>query len=724
MLALDIVWVDLDTNSDTTQRVNETIMEIRNRQKLRSRKEDSFVTYRDGVRYVGKFVPLVSHHTMLTLPQTENPIKLKLPKSCAIEDLQWDNSTIIGASPALNANQVEIRVHASAINFKDILNIIKPTLEFASASTIGADISGEVIGVGSAVRGLRIGANVLAMNMEPAPLPNVVIINASHVVQLPPRMTHIEGATLPTAFYTAYHCLVTVGNLSRGEWVLIHTASGSVGLVAIQIAREIGANIICTAGSRRKRAYLTHVIGLTNVTSSRDISSFLEGVRSATGNAGVHVVLNSLTSKGWKEASMSMTRIGGRFIEMSKLNIWSQIEVDQLRPDVKYLIVDLSVCDDSLISALKHLQRAAHIGKVEKTKDIFNQHSTYLVTGGCGGLGIELTKFMLLNGAKHIVLVSRRHEGKEAVLSKLDNRDAYVRYAKDELNGVIVEYGDISTQAGVNEILEKIYCLNMPPLRGVFHLAGVLADATIPNMTMEKLETVWAGKVAGAFTLHAATSRLNLEHFVLFSSANWILGGPGQANYSAANAALASLADFRHRLGLKAISIAWGRWGEIGMVRDLKRTVLGLKPFSTVSGINTMEHILRNSVMLGSNVMAAELSGDVKTSWLGHYVETVARVAAADLKVTDRQDRSELLPGNLKETVFKLVAKMLRISDPNKLNGAVLRDIGMDSLMRIELKNRLHRLYNVVVEVVDDLWCRLRPKLRSPLNSGLNFCSN
>lgn len=106
MLALDIVWVDLDTNSDTTQRVNETIMEIRNRQKLRSRKEDSFVTYRDGVRYVGKFVPLVSHHTMLTLPQTENPIKLKLPKSCAIEDLQWDNSTIIGASPALNANQV------------------------------------------------------------------------------------------------------------------------------------------------------------------------------------------------------------------------------------------------------------------------------------------------------------------------------------------------------------------------------------------------------------------------------------------------------------------------------------------------------------------------------------------------------------------------------------------------------------------------------------------
>lgn len=353
----------------------------------------------------------------------------------------------------------------------------------------------------------------------------------------------------------------------------------------------------------------------------------------------------------------------------------------------------------TVISALKHLQRAAHIGKVEKTKDIFNQHSTYLVTGGCGGLGIELTKFMLLNGAKHIVLVSRRHEGKEAVLSKLDNRDAYVRYAKDELNGVIVEYGDISTQAGVNEILEKIYCLNMPPLRGVFHLAGVLADATIPNMTMEKLETVWAGKVAGAFTLHAATSRLNLEHFVLFSSANWILGGPGQANYSAANAALASLADFRHRLGLKAISIAWGRWGEIGMVRDLKRTVLGLKPFSTVSGINTMEHILRNSVMLGSNVMAAELSGDVKTSWLGHYVETVARVAAADLKVTDRQDRSELLPGNLKETVFKLVAKMLRISDPNKLNGAVLRDIGMDSLMRIELKNRLHRLYNVVVEV-------------------------
>ncbi|XP_035716541.1 highly reducing polyketide synthase gloL-like [Folsomia candida] len=354
MLELDMVWIDLDIDEDAEQRVNEIIMEIRNKQKLRRRSEEPFVAYRGGVRHVGKFVPFVSPFATIPLRQTENPVKLRLPKSCALEDLQWDYSTSIRPAHSLPQDHIQIRVHASGLNFRDILSIRKPTLEFAPASAIGSDICGEVIAVGSAVRNICVGANVLAMSLEALPLPNVVQINASHVALLPQNLTHVEGATLPTAFYTVYHSLVTVGNLSRGEWVLIHTASGGVGLVAIQVAREIGAKIVCTAGSRRKRAYLTDVLGLKNVTSSRDISRFLAGVKSATGNAGVHLVLNSLTSKGWKEASIYVTRTGGRFIEMSKLNVWSHAEVDQIRPDVRYSIVDLSSRDDDRTVYLAH----------------------------------------------------------------------------------------------------------------------------------------------------------------------------------------------------------------------------------------------------------------------------------------------------------------------------------------------------------------------------------
>ncbi|XP_021959004.1 phenolphthiocerol synthesis polyketide synthase type I Pks15/1 [Folsomia candida] len=731
MLELDIVWIDLDNDEDANQRANEIIMEIKNRQKLRGRSEEPFVAYRGGVRHVGKFAPFVSPFATLPLSQTENPVQLRLPQSCALEDLQWDYSTTLGPEKSFPDDHIQIRVHASGLNFRDILSIRKPTLEFASASAIGSDICGEVIAVGSAVRGICVGANVLAMSLEPLPLPNVVHINASHVALLPQNLTHVEGATLPTAFYTVYHSLVTVGNLSRGEWVLIHTASGGVGLVAIQIAREIGANIVCTAGSRRKRAYLTDILGLKNVTSSRDIPRFLAGVKTATDNAGVHLVLNSLTSKGWKEASISVTKTGGRFIEMSKLNVWTHAEVEQLRPDVKYSIVDLSSRDEertvylahemetwlahgkllpiaysvfepaAIISALGHLQSAAHIGKVviRWTENIFNDRSTYLLTGGCGALGIELAKLMLANGAKHLVLVSRRHDGREAVVSKLKDRDGHSSYADDKLGSVVVEYGDISTRAGVDEILGKISSFGMPSLRGIFHVAGTLSDATIPNMTMEKIDLVWTGKVDGAWALHAATSHLNLEHFVLYSSATWILGCPGQANYSSANAALASLADYRHRLGLNATSIAWGQWGETGMVRDLARKVFGVNPFSTARGICTMEHILRNATIIGNNVMAAELSGDVKTSWVILHVRTLSNEHGEEISGNCKNNKNQF--ENLEQSVVSLVAKMLRFKDPSKLIDTDLSDIGMDSLMRIELRTRIHTQYNVLIDVSD-----------------------
>ncbi|XP_021958938.1 highly reducing polyketide synthase alt5 [Folsomia candida] len=734
ILQLDITWVDLDPDEATLQHVQELVAEINNRGTQRGRSQAPFVTYRRGFRYVGRLVPLESPYPMLTLPQGY-PAQLRLPESCAMEDLQWDDSLAsVGAEP-LAENQIQIRVQASGLNFKDISNILKPTVEFASASSIGADICGEVIRVGSAVRDLHVGANVvLAMNMELAPLPNVVQINSSHVALLPEKLTYLEGATLPTAFYTAYHSLITVGKLSRGEWVLIHTASGGVGLVAVQIALAVGANIVCTAGSRRKRAYLTNVLGLTNVTSSRDVSCFIAGVQKAIKDSGVHIVLNSLTSNGWKEASMSVTRKGGRFVEMSKLNIWSHTEVEHLRPDVTYSVVDLSILDEArtiylahelqswlgsgklkpisysvfeppaIISAVEHLQKAVHIGKVviRWTKDIFNDQSTYLITGGCGELGIELAKLMLLNGAKHLVLVSRRHGGQEAVLSKLRQRDGHCHNAKDEFAGVVVEYGDISTSAGVNEIIKKITSRGMPPLRGIFHAAGVLSDATIPNMTMEKMDLVWAGKAGGAWALHAATSGLNLEHFVLYSSASWVLGGPGQTNSSAANDSLASLADYRHRLGLKATSIAWGQWGEIGMVGGWERTVFAVKPFSTARGINTMIHILRNAIQIGNNVMAAELSDDVKSSWFRNYFKTNDNIEAADLKTADVQNHDHLGSESLDEVVVNLLSKMLRIRDHTKLQRAVLTDVGMDSLMRIELKNKLHTLYGVVVEVSEN----------------------
>lgn len=317
---------------------------------------------------------------------------------------------------------------------------MKPTAEFHNSHGVGADFSGIIVAIGNSVSKWKIGDSVIGMNPKSEPLPNYVTLNADLLAKLPENFTHSEGASLPTAFVTAYHCLVSVGKLQAGETVLIHTASGGVGLAAIQIAKSVGANLIVTAGSNRKRAYL-RALGLTHIYNSRD-TSFAKAVLDITAGHGVDIVLNSLTSKGWKEASLSATKNGGRFIEMSKLNIWSVGEVYERRPDVQYSIEDLGVPDTSrainlihqlnhwienntlsplrvnifsaeyITAALTELQAAKHIGKVviNRTGQIFNTRSTYLITGGLGGVGLEIAKWMLSSGAKHLVLVSRRGE--------------------------------------------------------------------------------------------------------------------------------------------------------------------------------------------------------------------------------------------------------------------------------------------------------------------------
>ncbi|XP_035701974.1 highly reducing polyketide synthase FUM1-like [Folsomia candida] len=143
MLQLDIVCIDPDEREDTMHKVRTVLAEIKNKPKVGGRSEAPFVTYRDGVRYEGKLVPLLSPYPMLAMRQATH-MQLRLPESCAVEDLKWDDSlTTVGAQP-LAANQIQVRVHASGLNFKDILSIIKPTVEFTSESSIGADICGQL----------------------------------------------------------------------------------------------------------------------------------------------------------------------------------------------------------------------------------------------------------------------------------------------------------------------------------------------------------------------------------------------------------------------------------------------------------------------------------------------------------------------------------------------------------------------------------------------------
>lgn len=185
--------------------------------------------------------------------------------------------------------------------------------------------------------------------------------------------------------------------------------------------------------------------------------------------------------------------------------------------------------------------------------------ATYLITGGLGALGLTTAQWMADQGAGNFVLLGRSEPSSEASLA--------VEKMLEQGANVIVAQADIADRDQVQEIFEKIKA-HMPPLKGVIHAAGLLDDGSLLNLNRERLQLVMAPKVNGTWYLHEATADLDLDFFVLYSSAVSVLGSPGQGNYAAASAYLDAMAWYRQSLGLPAQSINWGPWAEIGLAAE------------------------------------------------------------------------------------------------------------------------------------------------------------
>lgn len=297
-------------------------------------------------------------------------------------------------------------------------------------------------------------------------------------------------------------------------------------------------------------------------------------IMKVTEGAGVDLVLNSLTSEGFKEATLECSAKNARFVEMSKLSIWKKEQVLAVRPDVEYTVADLvSLKEDTwrellnemkervnegvakpmpyvrfdavnIRTALTFMQRARHIGKIvtimpevklegskfRQTTPLFNDRSTYMITGGItGGIGLETAKFMLNQGAKHLILVGRNQP--------TDKTNCLLSTWRSEGYNVQAWQCDVGDYKQMEQLFVKMKdpSSGFPPLRGVQHAAGVLHDATIPNQSWEKFDLCFASKVKGSWNLHHLTKDLNLEHFVFYSSLAAVFGTPGQvtaANFS------------------------------------------------------------------------------------------------------------------------------------------------------------------------------------------------
>ena len=643
----------------------------------------------------------------------------------------FDAQPIVPSSPT--GGDVQIRVAAAGLNFRDVLNL----LGAVDGIPLGLECSGVVTAVGPDVTDVAVGDAVIATGH--GAWRSHFTTAAALTAPRPPMLTHAEAAALPLAYLTAHYALRRLARLKRGQRLLIHSAAGGVGLAALHMALADGAEVIGTAGSPGKRDYL-RALGAVQALDSRGLS-FADDIRS-TGSGQVDMVINAL-SGAFIPASLDLLAHGGIFIEIGKRDIWSSAEVAERRPDVTYHVIDLAeimrhapetltpilrrlaleVAQGKLprlpvrafamseaLGALRFMQEARHTGKIvltlpaddaleQRLADTAAKTAGFLITGGLGGLGLVVAAWLAKNGARRLVLVGRGAPNQTALTQISSLRARGVE--------VFVEQCDVTDETRLAGLLARCG-RDLPALKGVFHLAGVLDDELLHKLDSESFNTVFRPKALGGWNLHRLTEGMPLEVFVLFSSWTTLLGSPGQASHVAANAFLDALAHRRRAQGLPAQSINWGGWLEVGAAARPDR----------------LDHLARQGIGAMTikdalSALAQVMSGDMVQVAAGPFDPSAWRASAAAVgllsSLRERPSIDGLQSGALSQReafgslrgavaaappgiarrqilekrIRERLAHILRTSTTSFDARLPFKSLGLDSLTALELRNGL-----------------------------------
>ena len=710
---------------------------------LLSNTDEDQVAYRQQIRYVGRFARYTQDNRQieqarLARPNTQ-PIQVVIRKRGDLDHVALQPEPRMRPKPG----EIEIRVHAVGLNFRDVLNVLGL---YEGEPPLGAECAGEVTALGRGVTAFALGDPVMAY--ASGSMGEYVIVNAQLAVRKPTHLNFVEAATIPAAFLTAYYALHTVGQIAAGERILIHAAAGGVGQAAVQLAQLAGAEVLGTASPSKWSVLQAQ--GVQTVMNSRTLDFSDETLQATTGQ-GVDLVLNSLTGEGFIDRALSTLAPHGRFLELSKRGIWSLAEAQAMRPDVAYHVIDLEAIaqtqpaliqsmlsqlvsrfEDGLlkplaqtvfpieeaVQALRMMQQAKHIGKIVLTLSNENQpisqlpipapissqlssQSSYLVTGGLGGLGLVITRWLVERGARQIILVSRRKPNRviQAQLQMIEAMGTQVTAAQV----------DVADAAQMTELMMQIK-RSHPPLRGIVHAAGVTEDGILQQMEWTRFAQVLAPKVTGAWHLHQLTQDQPLDFFLLFSSLTSLVGTAGQANYAAANAFLDALAHYRRAQGLPAMSVNWGAWAEVGMVaaRGLESYLQqhGMDLINPQHGVQLLEKMIaQNPVQIGISPLQWPhfLAGRTRaTPFFSAFAVSTPTSAqpqgeadvATRWQAATEQERRTILLEHLRNQIGKILGQR-EATALQRTTGFF--EVGMDSLTSIELRNRLQNSLGCVL---------------------------
>ncbi|HAZ98040.1 MAG TPA: polyketide synthase, partial [Halomonas sp.] len=717
--------------------------------------ENELVITQEGTRFATRLRTLPAPHPQTAdseAPRQAMTLGFTLPGQ--LRQLQWRPRQL----PELGADDVEVRVKATGLNFRDVMYTLGLLSDEAiengfAGPTLGLEFSGEVVAVGSNVHHLTPGQGVVGFG--PASFSDRLVASQHAVAPLPDGVSYAAAATIPTTFFTVYYALKHLARLEPGEKVLIHGAAGGVGIAALQIAQWMGAEIYATVGSEEKRDFL-RLMGEERLYDSRSLT-FAEEILEDTQGEGVDIVLNSLAGEAINQ-NLRALRPFGRFLELGKRDFYENTHIG-LRPfrnNLSYFGIDsdqlmkvqpaltqrlfgemMALFNDGTLSplpftafshsqvidAFRYMQQARQIGKVVVTYEqpiapprqeqlgtasmALPTDASYLVTGGLGGFGLKTAQWLVDKGARELILLSRSGPASD---------EAQAAVAAFEAQGVKVLAAacDITNRDALAKVLERAKS-ELSPLRCIVHAATVNDDGLIRNLDAERIQKVLSPKIDGAKHLEALTANEALDFFVLYSSATTLFGNPGQANYVAANHWLEAFAARRRSQGLPATCVRWGAIDDVGFLarntrtRDALQERLGGSALRSDDALNVLEQMLLTP---GPSLGVLELEWGALARFLptssAPRFDEIARASDDDGSLDSDDDISALLADLSPEELHSTITELLRaelasilLIDEEKIDvNRSVYDMGFDSLMGVELMTAIENRLGVQVPVM------------------------